>query len=162
SFSMTARTPDGTGSGWAWSGHEDWSRVDGKGSIAKAIDLGHRTAHPVAIEPGRYTVIMEPVAVASLTEFLFGIATTYMDAEAADQGTNIYSKAGGGNKIGLKMIDNRLSVTSNPWDPDMPGRWYGYNGEPLRPTTWFDHGELVNLAYSSTYAAKQNRQPLPM
>src|SRR5690606_38636154 len=63
-LTTTVRTPDGTGSGWAGAAHHDWSRIDAAALGARAIEKAQRSVNPAAIEPGRYTVILEPTAVA--------------------------------------------------------------------------------------------------
>ena len=89
------RTTDGTGSGWAGADHPDWSQVDFEG-VARAARSRRRgcRAIPVAIEPGRYTVILEPQAVGDLVQLL----AFALDARAADEGRSAFSKQGGGNK----------------------------------------------------------------
>jgi predicted Zn-dependent protease len=158
-FSMTARTRDGTGSGWGWSGSKDWSRVNVPEVIARAVDLGQRSARPVAVEPGRYTVIMEPTAVA---ELLRQVIWSW-SARGADEGTTVFSNTPlGTNKIGLQMVDKRLSMISDPWDPDMPSSVVGLlDWMPIpKAVTWFERGVLKNLEYDEAYAREKGREPV--
>jgi len=62
-YTLTVRTADGTGSGWAGAEHPDWKQLDFPGLAAHAIDKARLSRNPVAIEPGKYTVILEPQAV---------------------------------------------------------------------------------------------------
>lgn len=157
-FSLTARTSDGRGSGWAWAGREDWARVDVSGVVARAVDLAHRSAKPVAIEPGRYTVILEPAAVAALV----GEITPWWPAEYADVGGSVFSKEPlGTNKIGLQMMDRRLHMVSDPWDHEIPrSPVTGDGNPPLKRVAWFEHGVLTNLSYWTAYARQKGREPL--
>lgn len=152
-FSLTARTPDGQGSGWAWGGFEDWDRVDVDAVIARAVDLGRRSANPVAVEPGRYTVILEPAAVAALVASIL----SEWPAEWADQGITVFAgEQPGTNKIGEQMLDRRLGMVSNPWDPERPSSMSTRSWVPIPgPVTWFEDGVLRNLSYSPRYAAEQ-------
>lgn len=153
-FDLTARTPDGTGSGWAWSGHEDWARVDPDAVIARAVELAQRSARPVAVEPGRYTVILEPAAVAALLDLRF-------EAYWAEQGRSVFSgEQPGTTKLGRKMIDERLGMVADPWDPLMPRSSVDFDGSPLRKVVWFDHGVLTNLSYDREYAKEKGREPV--
>lgn len=155
SFSLTARTRDGSGSGWAWDGHRNWSRVDPRAVIARAVELGQRSANPVAVEPGRYTVILEPAAVAAL------ISSIEWDAQPADFGYTVFSKEPRGtNKIGLKMMDERLNMVSDPWDPESPQSTVRSNGEPVDAVQWFQDGTLRNLSYNHWYAEQKHRDPV--
>jgi predicted Zn-dependent protease len=154
-LSVTARTKDGTGSGWGWSGFEDWARVEPAAVIERAIDLGERSAKPVALEPGRYTVILEPTATAALLESIL----SEWQARAADGGYTVFANAPiGTNKIGLQMIDRTLDMTSSPWDPDRPASAINGDWTPIpKPVTWFDKGVLTNLSYDEEYARQKGR-----
>jgi hypothetical protein len=82
--------------------------------------------NPVAIEPGRYTVILEPTAVANLVQLISGA----VNARGADEGRSFFSKAGGGNKIGEKVVDERVTLVSDPLDPRVPANTFGGDGMP--------------------------------
>ena len=62
-YSVTVRDPQGTGSGWAGQDWDDWQKIDAAALSAVALDKCLTSRHPVAIEPGRYTTILEPQAV---------------------------------------------------------------------------------------------------
>jgi len=57
----------------------------------------------VAIEPGRYTVILEPEAVADLVSAIIGDPFILPHARNADEGFSVFSQKAGGNKLGLQM-----------------------------------------------------------
>ncbi len=147
--SVTVRTPNGGGSGWAWGGNVDWRKVDAESVRDRAIALAARSANPVAVEPGRYTVILEPAAVAAL----IGPILRYWNAQAADGGSTVFSgSAPGTNRIGERMIDERLNMVSDSWDPIMPGSTIARNWAPIdAPVHWFENGVLKNLAYDAAY-----------
>src|SRR5439155_15957144 len=65
-FSMTARTPDGTGSGWASGGARDWHAFDTAAAGRIAAQKAVASRNPEAIAPGRYTAVLEPQAVDDL------------------------------------------------------------------------------------------------
>jgi predicted Zn-dependent protease len=154
-LSLTSRTTDGRGSGWAWGGYEDWTRVDVQAVIARAVDLARRSANPVAVEPGRYPVILEPAAVAALIEPILD----EWPARWADAGLTAFAKEPlGTNKIGLRMLDRRLGMVSSPWDPERPASTIAGGWAPVRgPVTWFEQGVLANLRYDPGYAAEKGR-----
>ncbi len=160
-LSLTARTRDGQGSGWAWEGYEDWARVDVPGVIARAVDLAERSAKPVAVEPGRYTVILEPAAVAALLEPITPLSQ-YWSARGADHGYTVFStEPHGTNKLGLRMLDERMGMRSDPWDPEMPWSPVTRPGEPpLTAVDWFTQGVLTNLSYDAAYAHQKGRAQL--
>jgi hypothetical protein len=126
SMTTTVRTPDGTGSGWAGAAHQDWGKIDAAALGARAIDKARRSASPVAVEPGRYTVVLEPTAVGNLLQLM----AFAMNARTADEGRSFFTKQGGGNKIGQKVVDERVTITSDPADPDAPAGAFTGDGLP--------------------------------
>lgn len=154
-YTVTARTADGTGSGWAGAEHPDWRQLDIGAVSARAIDKARLSRNPVAIEPGRYTVIMEPQAVGDLVQ-LIGF---YADARASDEGRSPFTKQGGGNKIGEKIMDPRVSLIADPFDPMILSQPWDGDGLPLGKQVFVDHGILKELYYSRWWAKKMNKQP---
>jgi predicted Zn-dependent protease len=154
SLTTTMRTPDGTGSGWAGAAHNDVRRIDAAAVAARAIEKARRSVNPVAVEPGRYTVVLEPSAVAALVGLLAGS----LGARLADEGRSFFAKPGGGNKIGQKVIDERVTLTSDPFDPEAPGAPFGADGLPAARTTWIENGVVRDLAYDRYWAQRNNRQ----
>ena len=154
-LTTTVRTSDGTGSGWAGSAHFDWSRLDPAALGARAIEKARLSRSPVAIEPGRYTVILEPTAVGNLVQLIAGA----LGARAADEGRSFFSRAGGGNKVGLKVVDERVTLLSDPMDPDAPATPFTAEGLPLSRTVWIENGVVRNLAYDRYWAQRQSQTP---
>ena len=154
-YTLTVRTADGTGSGWAGADDNDWSKVDFAEVSKRAIDKARLSRSPVAIEPGRYTVILEPQAVADLVQLL----VFYADARAADEGRSPFVKQGGGNKIGEKLVDSRVTIISDPTDADLLAQPYDGDGLPLGRQVWIENGVLKQLYYSRFWAQKNGKQP---
>ncbi|HLM69227.1 MAG TPA: TldD/PmbA family protein [Longimicrobium sp.] len=154
-LSATVRTQDGTGSGWASGGDNDWTRVDLAEVGARAIQKAEASRNPRAVEPGEWTVVLEPTAVANLVELM----AFAMNARQADEGRSFFSKPGGGNKIGEKFLDERISITSDPADPRMPFAPFNFEGLPAGRASWVENGVLRDLFYNRFWAQKSNRQP---
>ncbi len=154
-YTVTVRTTDGTGSGWAGAEHPDWRQLDIAGVSARAIDKARLSRNPVGIEPGRYTVILEPQAVGDLVQ-LIGF---YADARSSDEGRSPFTKQGGGNKLGEKIIDSRISITADPFDPTILSQPWDGDGLPLGKQTLVDKGVLTELYYSRFWAQKMNKKP---
>ena len=157
-FSMTSRTPDGTGSGWAGGGARDWSRIDPAAIGRTAAQKAVASRSPQAIPPGLYTAVLEPQAVNDLVPLL----SNALSARNADEGRSAFSKAGGGNRIGEKVVDERVTLYSDPADPLLLGRPFDADGLPVGRTVWIEKGVLKNLAYSRFWAQKQGVQPIPL
>jgi predicted Zn-dependent protease len=152
-MTTTVRTPDGTGSGWAGSSANDFAQLDPAALGRVAIDKAKRSMNPVAIEPGRYTVVLEPTAVGNLVQLIQGS----LSARSADEGRSFFSKPGGGNKIGMKVVDERVTLVSDPFDPETPGAPYSGEGLPNDRSVWIENGVVKNLAYDRYWAQKTGR-----
>jgi predicted Zn-dependent protease len=157
SYSVTARTQDGTGSGWAGGGHTDATKLDGNALSKRAIEKAIASASPTEVAPGKYTVILEPEAVNNLLGG-FGFR---MDARSADEGRSFFSDKDGKNKIGQQVFPEFVNIISDPTDPDAPGSPWGEDGLPARRTAWVENGIIKNLRYSRYWAQKQGKEPLP-
>ncbi|MEO7522428.1 MAG: TldD/PmbA family protein [Gemmatimonas sp.] len=154
-MTATVRSPDGTGSGWACSDGNTFADIDAKRVASTAVDKAKQSRNPVAIEPGRYTTILEPTAAGNLVQLITGA----MQARAADEGRSFFSKPGGGNKLGLKVVDERVTLLTDPEDvPSISGGFDG-DGAPLEKTVWIENGMVKSLNYDRYWAAKQAVQP---
>ncbi|RZJ41974.1 MAG: TldD/PmbA family protein, partial [Brevundimonas sp.] len=95
-YTCTVRTEAGTGSGWVGHNVQDVTTFNAADDVAIAMRKAAASADARALEPGKYTVILEPAAAAGLVGFMLN----FFDARSADEGRSFLSKAGGGNKIG--------------------------------------------------------------
>lgn len=156
-FTVTMRTNDGTGSGWVTRDYNDISKFNAAAASNTAIDKAVMSREAKAIEPGKYTVILEPSAGLGLLQ---GIGRA-INARSADEGRSFMSKEGGGTKIGEKIVDERVSLWSDPLNEEVPaGTWSG-DGQPLKKTMWLENGVVKNLAYGRYWAKKQGVDPVP-
>ncbi|MCC6318563.1 MAG: TldD/PmbA family protein [Gemmatimonadaceae bacterium] len=154
-YTLTARTLDGTGSGWAGTTANDWAALDVSGVAQRAIDKARASRNPVALEPGRYTVILEPDATSDLVPLMAGA----LQARAAEEGRSAFAKAGGGTKVGERIVDERVSLVSDPADPLILGTPFDAEGMPLGRQQWIEGGVLRQLAYPRYWASRQGKAP---
>jgi predicted Zn-dependent protease len=154
-YNLTARTPDGTGSGWASKAFNELRLLDPARLATAAIDKAARTKEPVAIEPGKYTVVLEPAAIADLLAYMLFTG----DARQADEGRSYYSKKGGGNRIGDQILDEKVQVYSDPAHPLAPTITFDNEGLPIGRNVWVDKGVLKDLFYSRFWAEKMGKKP---
>ncbi|TDH28825.1 TldD/PmbA family protein [Segetibacter sp. 3557_3] len=156
-FNVTLRTEDGKGSGYASKGYNDFRQLD----VTKATTVAARKATGSvtarAIEPGKYTVILEPAAVAVLLEnMLFA-----MDARQADEGRSFLSKPGGTTRLGEKLVDERVNIYSDPQNTDLPTSTWGADGRPQEKVSWIENGVVKNMYYSRFWAQKKGVKAIP-
>jgi predicted Zn-dependent protease len=156
SFDCTARTPDGTGSGWAGGHSNKWAELNVATHAATAIDKATRSRAPRKLEAGRYTVVLEPAAVA---ELLFALIES-LDARSADEGRSFFSKPGGGTRLGETLWPATISLRSDPADVALASLPWGTESLPLGAASWIDRGKLERLAYSRYWAKQKNLQPV--
>jgi predicted Zn-dependent protease len=154
-MTTTVRSPDGTGSGWACTDGNSFADLDPHTLAATAVQKARDSRNPVAIEPGRYTTILEPTAVGNLVQLIAGA----MQARAADEGRSFFTKPGGGNKIGLKVVDDRVTLLTDPADSSSLNGGYDDDGLALEKVVWIENGVVKNLNYDRYWAQKQGKQP---
>ncbi|MBC7892019.1 MAG: TldD/PmbA family protein, partial [Sphingobacteriaceae bacterium] len=116
-FSLTARTDDGKGSGYVTRGYNDFAKLDTAAATRIAIGKAVASREAKAIEPGKYTVILEPSAAAVLLENIF----FNFDARSADEGRSFLSKPGGKTTMGEQIVDERITIYSDPTNAELPG-----------------------------------------
>ena len=156
-FTVTMRTNDGTGSGWVTRDYNDISKFDASEASKIAIDKAVMSKGAQAIEPGKYTVILEPAAASDLLQNMF----SSFNARSADEGRSFMSAQGGGNKLGQKIVDERVTIWSDPLHPDVPTSTWNGEGMPLKKTMWVENGVVKNLAYDRYWAGQQGVDPVP-
>ncbi len=135
SFILTCRMADGSGSGWAGTtGIKDISMIDPVEitEVASKKALDSRKAR--ALEPGRYTVILEPRANARFLSLM----------------TGIFGGGGGtfmqGKKPGDKLFSDLVTLKSDIGNPILRQSTMLGDNTPAAPTTWLEKGVLRNLA----------------
>ncbi len=154
-YNLTARTPDGSGSGWASKSFNELRLLDPSKLASAAIDKAAMAKTPVGIEPGKYTVVLEPAAMADLLAFMLFSG----DARQADEGRSFFSKKGGGNRIGEQVVGEKVNVYSDPAHPLAPTVSFDNEGLPLARNIWIEKGVLKDLFYSRFWAEKMGKKP---
>ena len=114
-------------------------------------------------------MILEPSAVADMCLYAYFSAA----ARDAHEGRSVYSKAGGGTRIGEQMFGKNVTLRSDPGADDMEvspfqvvgassGRTSVFdNGLDVQPTEWVRDGVLTNLVMTRHWAAEHGGEPTP-
>ncbi|OAI43447.1 peptidase C69 [Verrucomicrobia bacterium SCGC AG-212-E04] len=150
-FSVTARSADGLGSGYGVCDFNDATLLNTKAVSETAVQKAIRSAETRAIEPGKYTVILEPAAGVELLTLM----VSSMDARQADEGRSFLSKPGGASKVGEKLVDERVHIFMDPMNADVPIDAWVPDGRASRRVDWIKEGVVANLGYSRFWARKQ-------
>jgi predicted Zn-dependent protease len=156
-FNVTVRTPDGKGSGYASKGYNDVSKLDVAAATRIAAQKASASVTAKAIEPGKYTVILEPAAVIVLLENML----YELDARNADEGRSFLSKPGGTTKLGEKLVDERVNIYSDPQNSVLPTATWAQDGRPQEKIAWIDKGVIKNLFYSRYWGQKKGVKATP-
>jgi predicted Zn-dependent protease len=154
-LTTTVRTPDGTGSGWAGAGAHDWSRIDPAELGERAMRKAELSRNARAVEPGEWTVILEPTAVANLLTLL----VAQLGARPADEGRSYFARPGGGNRTGERLFDPRVTIYSDPAEVDLYSAPFNGEGYPNRRMVWIEDGVVRNLVYDRFWAQQGNLNP---
>lgn len=156
-FSVTVRTEDGTGSGYVTRDYNDLTLLDTGRASRIAIDKAVMSREARAIEPGKYTVVLEPAASIGLLQRMLG----NFDGRQADEGRSFLAKPGGGVKLGEKIVDERVTVYSDPTEAAIPAAPFASDGRARKRVTWIDKGVVKNLYYSRYWAQKKGVEAVP-
>jgi predicted Zn-dependent protease len=160
SFILTCRTKDGGGSGWAGStGIKDVSQIDAAELTDIASDKALKSQKPRAIEPGRYTTILEPRANARFLSLMTGL----FNARTAEGTVGNYfsGKQPGTTKVGEKLFSDAFTLRSDIGNPILRQTPIGTDGMAAKPVTWIEKGVLKTLAYDRAWARRQKKDPTP-
>ena len=155
-YTCTVRTEDGRGSGWVGHNVQDFATFDADADVRIAMRKASASAEALALEPGKYTVILEPAAVAGLVGFMMN----FFDARSADEGRSFLSKPGGGNRVGEQMFGPQVSLHTDPGHANAAVYPWDEDGLPRTARPIVENGRVVNLEYSRYWAQKQGKAPL--
>ncbi len=160
-YSVTVRDPHGTGSGWAGVSHWDWGKIDTAALTERAIEKCLASRNPVALEPGRYTTILEPQAAFQLIGIVFDGRIDREMNEKQNPPFEIFQRIPYVSRIGEVVMDERLTVEMDPMDPELAHVPFVYdeNGgshvDVYHPARWIHRGVLEQLAYHQAYALQK-------
>jgi predicted Zn-dependent protease len=153
-FTCTVRTDDARGSGWVARNLGSTSAFDVKTDIKTAMRKAKDSAEAKALEPGKYTVILEPAAAAGLISFMmFGF-----DARQADEGRSFLTKKGGGNRIGEKVFDERVNIHADPWHKETAVVPWDQEGLARKRVNVIENGKVNYLQYSRYWAKQKGKE----
>jgi predicted Zn-dependent protease len=157
SLSVTARTPDGTSSGYGLHNHFDVDKLDIAGVSGRAVKKALTGRDAQKLEPGVYPVILEPQAVGDILGFFNGA----FNARSAEEGRSPMSAASGKTLLGQPVFDSKINFYSDPWHPELPGSQSAQDGLPAERLYLVRGGVVENLVSSRFWAQKTGKQPTP-
>lgn len=156
-FTVTARTADEMGSGYGVSYFTDATKLDTKRATETAIKKAVASKEAKEVKPEKFTVILEPQAAYDLISLLVNA----MDARSADEGRSYFGKRGAGNRIGDQLFNDKVTITSDPFNADNPANPFAPDGRARGSVTWVENGVLKALPYTRYWAAQKNVDAVP-
>ena len=165
---MTAKSHERARSAWQGAANEDLSLID----IAQ-LDSQLRQglawqAHKIQVKPGRHTALLTAGAVADLACDIWW----YASARDAAEGRSVFSRAGGGTRVGDVLTSRHITIGSDPHDSDMPGMPFEAvttsnshssvfdNGLPASSAAWVVDGKVGSLIAPRAVAQELGCQPV--
>ena len=110
-LTTTVRMADGSSSGWAGQPSTRLSEIDSEKLAGTAIEKCLRWKNPQRLEPGNYTVVLEPTAAGDLVRLMAGA----FSARNTEEGRTFLSKRGGGNAAGRKSVSRFCDTSLRPF-----------------------------------------------
>ena len=150
---INAKSPDYARSAWHGVPTTDFRDVDVEGLTSGLSSRLAWASRTVELPAGRYETVLPSTAVADLMIYLYWS----MGARDAHDGRTVFSRPGGGTRIGERLTDFKLSLRSDPaaslieCSPFAIARETSSalsvfdNGSPLAPTSWVSDGVLTSL-----------------
>ena len=166
-YGCTGKTADLTRSAWVGGATRDFTDVDAlsvEETLAKRLDWG---ARQVDLPAGRYDTILPPTAVADLMVDAYWSA----GARTAHEGQSVYSRRGGGTRIGDLITREGVNLFSDPAYDGLACAPFAMaatsdntesvfdNGLPLGRTDWIRDGHLTSLL-QTRHTASMTGQPV--
>ena len=143
---VKATAPDSTG--FAEHYTTDIRELDGDAAGGRAVDLARSSAHPRSVEPGTWSVILEPPALGELLAYL----VSHFSAQSFSDGSSFCSDG-----LDRKYFDERVTIADDYAHPLAPSMPFDYEAQPKMQVPLVEAGIVRNIVTDSYYAKKLDR-----
>src|SRR5262249_58849640 len=142
-----------------------------------AIDKSMTRRKRKRLDPGKYTVVLEPTAAGDIVRLIIGggggggaggrgagggrFGGGPFSARATEEGRTFLSKKGGGTLLGEKLFPDFITLRSDPLDPRHSAPPWSNDLLPNRPIVWIEKGIVKNLRYDRYWASRTGQEPTP-
>ncbi|MEU2114070.1 metallopeptidase TldD-related protein [Streptomyces sp. NPDC016459] len=164
---LNAKSPDRSRSAWAGRSTRDFKDVDPAALDAELATRLGWAERRIELPAGRYETLLPPTAVADLLIYQLWSST----ARDAVEGRTVFSKPGGGTRLGETLSPLPLTLRSDPNEPGLESAPFVIahssgddssvfdNGLPIAPTDWMRDGRLERLI-TTRHTAELTRLPV--
>jgi predicted Zn-dependent protease len=135
-------------SGFAEGYDNDVTRIDAHDIGRRSAEKARGSAHPQAVEPGEWTVILEPAAFGELFSYL----AAHFSAQSFDEGSSFLSDG-----LDKPYLGSNVTVSDDYAHPLNPGMPFDYEGQPTQRLPLVDAGVAKNIVTDSYWAHKLSR-----
>ncbi|WP_369143499.1 metallopeptidase TldD-related protein [Streptomyces sp. R44] len=164
---LNAKSPDRSRSAWAGRATRDFKDVDPAALDAELATRLGWAERRIELPAGRYETLLPPTAVADLMIYQLWSST----ARDAVEGRTVFSKPGGGTRLGETLSPLPLTLRSDPNEPGLESSPFVIahssgddssvfdNGLPVGPVDWVKAGALAHLI-TTRHTAGLTRLPV--
>ena len=135
-------------SGWQKANSPNVVNLDAKRLAEIAAEKAAKSAHPTEVQPGKWTVVLEPAAVLDLLGFMFfdfgGTALLELRSFL-------------NNRVGTQIFGKNISIHDDVYHPLQSGAAFDGEGVPRERVTLVDKGVVRNLVYSRSTARRMQQ-----
>jgi predicted Zn-dependent protease len=166
---LVVRAADGSHSAWAGTGTADFAGVSVEALEERVVTRLGQARRRVELPAGRYEVVLPPEAVADL---MVGLAEA-MGGQDAEDGRTVFSRPGGGTRVGDVLSALPVELRSDPAEPGLTCSPFLAaaasgsdvsvfdNGMAVGRTRWIEEGRLARLRYHRAGAARSGVAATP-
>ncbi len=144
---ITAVILSDTGAGYAAANALDVADLDFEAIGREAVEKCQRSQNPQALEPGEYTVILEPYAV---QDFVNMMTWTGFSAVSFQEGRSFLV-----GKLGQNIVDARVSIWDDGLSSDGIPMPFDFEGVPKQRVDFIENGVARGVVYDSYRAGKE-------
>jgi len=140
-----------TSSGWQKANSPDAGNLQPVKLAAVAAEKTVRSADPIELPPGKYTVILEPAAVLDIVGFMFW---DFSGSALLEQRSFL------NDRVGTELFGENVTIEDDVYHPLQTGAAFDGEGMTRRRLKLVDRGVVRDLAYSRGAARKMRQSQL--
>jgi PmbA protein len=141
----------GDSSGWQKANSPNVANLDPKRLAVIAAEKATRTARPREVQPGKYTVVLEPAAVLDLLGFLF---FDFGGTALLEQRSFL------NNRLGTRLFGENITIHDDVYHPAQSGAPFDGEGVARQKVPLVENGVVKNLVYSRATARKMQQSEI--
>jgi predicted Zn-dependent protease len=127
----------------------DFAAIDARAVAQLAADKANASRDPIAVEPGDWTVVIEPPAFGELLAYL----DEHFSAQMVDEGGSFISQG-----VGVKYLGENVTMHDDFANPELAGMPFDYQGYPTERIALVDRGTVTGIVTDAYWARKLGKR----